>query len=172
MSDTTRRDVLAGAAGISAGSMLALPAPAVARTEPVDAPFRIEPSANYIEFRRLAKLSAEAHRLRYATGDERYEEEWSSAWHRLQALLKEMTAEPPRTPSDILDYAAVFLWCHASIFGDEDPCEAINDHGQIATEREHSSYDLAWAIFSLAADRTTPARRGEWKPPRRVDPDL
>jgi len=43
MSDTSRRDVLTGAACLAAGSVLALPAPAVARTEPVDVPFRIEP---------------------------------------------------------------------------------------------------------------------------------
>jgi hypothetical protein len=60
MPDTSRRDVIAGAAGLAAGSAMPLPAPALAQAEP----FRIEPSANYLELRRLTVLINEAHRAR------------------------------------------------------------------------------------------------------------
>ena len=59
MADTSRRSVLTGAAGLAAGSALPLPPmPALAQAEP----FRIEPSANYVEYRRLGKLMADSER--------------------------------------------------------------------------------------------------------------
>ena len=51
MTDTSRRDLLTGAAGLAAGSVLALPAPV--RAEEV--PLKIEPSARYLEIRSLQK---------------------------------------------------------------------------------------------------------------------
>ena len=44
--------------------------------------------------------------------------------------------------------------------------------GERATEREHSAFQLAWAVFALAGDRLTPAPRADWSPPIRWDPDL
>src|SRR5690349_11826340 len=103
MSDTSRRDLLTGAAGLAAGGVLALPAPAMAHPEPAAEPFRIEPSANYIEFKRLARIVAEMDRGSGIAGtpithDQPY------VW--LRSLLHEMTARPPRSASDQLDYAA------------------------------------------------------------------
>ena len=173
MPDTSRRDLLTGAAGLAAGSTLCLPTPSEAKEE-----FRIEPSANYRELRRLAVLISEAHRQRYwepNVGEAeaaRLGDEFMIYGEQIKALLTEMTAQPPRTASDLLDYAAVMLWRHTSLYAGGDPCEALNYAGDHATIRDHSAHELAWAVFSLAADRTELARRAEWKPPQRWDPDL
>ena len=89
---------------------------------------------------------------------------------QIKTLLTKMTAQPPRTASDLLDYAALMLWRRTSLYDGGDPCEALNDAGAHATIQDHSAYEPAWAVFSLAADRTEPARRAEWKPPVRWDP--
>jgi hypothetical protein len=63
MTHTSRRDVLTGAAGLAAGAVVPLSAAAAAIEEPkpmADMPFRIEPSANYLELKRLAILINEA----------------------------------------------------------------------------------------------------------------
>jgi hypothetical protein len=169
MTDTSRRDVLAGAAGLAAGSALSLPTPALAHAEP----FRIESSAEYLELRRLTKLLAELERQRDPSGElpldtwDRIKETWGG----IQSLLEAMSAHTPRTPSDLLDYAAAMLFHNTSLYdGGLDPCEALNDAGERATVRDHSAFDLAWAGFALAGDRTTPARRAAWKPPMRDGP--
>jgi len=80
-----------------------------------DAPFRIEPSANYLELRRLTVLINEAHRLRYWAPNvgeaeaSRLDAEVATYWKQIQPLLAEMTSQAPRTPSALLDYAAVML---------------------------------------------------------------
>jgi hypothetical protein len=170
MADTSRRTVLAGAAGLAAGSALPLPPmPALAQAEP----FRIEPSANYVEFRRLAKLLAETERERHTRRGGRCEEGWHEPWARMQALLEAMSSKTPQTASDLLDYAAVMLWHHTGLgYAALDPCEALNDAGERATARAHSAFQLAWAVFALASDRWTPAPRAAWSPPFRWDPDL
>jgi hypothetical protein len=175
MSDTSRRDVLTTAAVLAAGSVLALPAPTAAAP---DEPFRIAPSANYLELRRLGALINEAHRLRYCEPNVgkadavRLHDDFMTYGEQIKALLAEMTAQPPRIASDLLDFAAVMLWRHTSLYDGGDPCEALNEAGAHATIQNHTAYELAWAVFSLAADRTEPARRGEWEPPMRWDPDL
>jgi hypothetical protein len=172
---TSRRDVLTGAAGLAAGSALALPTPALAQAEP----FRIEPSVNYIELRRLAVLINEAHRLRYRKPKvrkaeaKRLDAEVTTYWQQIQVLLAAMTAQAPRTPSDLLDYAAVMLW-HSTGFGwglTKDPCAALAETSEYATQREYSELQVAWGIFALAADRTQPA--ADWpecRPPMRDGP--
>ena len=175
MSDTSRRDVLAGAAGLAAGGVLALPVPSAAAA---DEPFRIAPSANYLELRRLGALINEAHRQRYGKPNvskaegARLHNDFMIYGEQIKTLLTKMTAQPPRTASDLLDYAAVMLWRRTSLYDGGDPCEALNDAGAHPTIQDHSAYEFAWAVFSLAADRTEPARRAEWKPPVRWDPDL
>jgi hypothetical protein len=62
MPDTSRRAVLTGAAGLAAGSALSLPAPVLAEpiaSPEVDKPFRMEPSAKFLEIRQLQKGLAE-----------------------------------------------------------------------------------------------------------------
>ena len=170
MADTSRRTVLTGVAGLAAGSALPLPPmPALAQAEP----FRIEPSANYVEFRRLAKLLAETERERHTRHGGRYEEGWHEPWERMKTLLKVMSSKAPETASDLFDYAAVMMWHHTGLsYAALDPCEALNDAGERATEREHSAFQLAWAVFSLARDRLAPSPRADWSPPIRWDPDL
>ena len=120
----------------------------------------------------------EAHRQRYGESNvgkaeaERLHNNFMTYGEQIKALLAEMTAQTPRTASDLLDYAAVMLWRHASLYDGGDPCEVLNDAAPHATIQDHTAFELAWAVFSLAADRTEPARRGEWKPPFRYDPDL
>jgi hypothetical protein len=99
MSDTSRRAVLTGGAGLAAGSALPPPMPALAQAEP----FRIEPSANYVEFRRLANLIAETERERHTRHGGRYEEGWHEPWERMRALLNGMSSKTPQTASDLLD---------------------------------------------------------------------
>ena len=127
MADTSRRSVLTGAAGLAAGSAVPLPPmPALAQAEP----FRIEPSANYVEYRRLGKLMADSERERHTRLGGRYEEGWHEPWERMQALLKAMSSKTPQTASDLLDYAAVMLWHHTGLgYVALDPCEALNECG-------------------------------------------
>jgi hypothetical protein len=162
MPRTSRRSVLTGAAGLAAGSALALSTPLLAQPEP----FRIEPSANYIELQRLTVLINEAHRLRYWAPNvgkaeaKRLGGEVMTYWQQIQALLAQMSSQAPRTPSDLLDYAAVMLWHSTGGLGGgliKDPCEALAQATEYATQRQYSSLQVAWGIFALAADRTQPA---------------
>jgi hypothetical protein len=138
MSDTSRRSVLTGAVGLAAGSALPLPPmPALAQAEP----FRIEPPANYVEYRRLAKLMADSEWERHNRLGGRYEEGWHEPWDRMKTLLKAMSSKSPQTASDLLDYAAVMLWHYTGLGHVEvDPCEVLNDAGERLTEREHSAF--------------------------------
>ena len=155
MSDTSRRDVLTGAAGLAAGSTLALPAPALAQAEP----FRIEPSANFLELRRLVVLINENHTRRYWTPSvgeaevEQLDKQSHLYWDQIHKLLEEMSSQPPRTPSASLDLAAVTLW-HATSYGwgfTTDPCAALAQASEHASQQTHSELQIAWAIFALAA---------------------
>ena len=178
MPDASRRDLLTGAAGLAAGSALSL-APAALAAEV--SPFRIEPSANYLELRRLVVLINEAHRLRYSApnlgkaGERRLDKQFTSYSEQIDVLLDKMSSQPPRTPSDLLDYAAVMLW-HASSLGLDlldDPCVALAQATEYAGHRQYSELQVAWGIFALAADRTQPA--ADWpecRTPLRFDPDL
>jgi len=160
MPDTSRRDVLTGAAGLAAGSALSLPAPVLAQTEP----FRIQPSADYLEVRRLMKLLAklEMERHNRALSRERID-----TWRGIGALHDAMRARLPRTPSDLLDHASRVLF-HTVDRDLDDPCEAIARAGRSVTAREHAAFDLAWAVFVLAADRKVLVTAWpKWKPPMR-----
>jgi hypothetical protein len=145
-------------------------------------PFRIEPSVNYLELRRLAVLLNEYHARRYGKHKLRkaqarqLDKQSQDCWRQIQELLDEMSSHPPTTPSALLDYAAVALWHETSIgWGlTEDSCAALaqtcDDYSGRAT---HSERRLAWAVFAMAADRTEPV--GEWpkyQAPLRWDPDL
>lgn len=165
MSDTSRRDVLAGAAGLAAGSALSLPEPVLAQAEPL----RIEPSANYREFLRLTTALNRRHRI-----DAGYPSDAThTLWQEMQALLKVMTSRAPQTPTDLLDYAAVMLHYNACWFdGTECPCATLNEADEWCGTPGHAANRLAWAVLSLAAGRTGPAPRGNWKPRRCEDPDL
>ena len=158
---TSRRGVLTGVAGL-AGSVLALPAPAEAQATP----FCIEPSANYLELRRLTVLINENHQQRYWTPNvgkaaaRRLDKHSQLYWERIQVLLERMAAQPPRTPSALLDYAAVMLW-HTTGLGwglTGDPCEALaRVSGDAVGRREYHELQVAWGIFAMAADRSQPA---------------
>jgi hypothetical protein len=88
----------------------------------------------------------------------------------MQALLNAMSSKTPQTASNLLDYVAVMLWHQPGLgYVALDPCEALNESGERVTEREHSAFQLAWAVFALAGGRTTPARRAAWSPPMATD---
>lgn len=158
---TTRREVLGGAAGLAISSTLFLPAPARADVEP----FRIEPSTNYLELKRLSALINESHHKRYWSGDiekaeaKRLNAEFYALWDEIKPLLDAMSAQPPITPSALLDYAAVMLW-HSTSLGSgltTDPCAALADATEWTTRRQYNELRVAWGIFALAADRSEPA---------------
>ena len=87
-----------------------------------------------------------------------------------QTACDAMRARLPRTPSDLLDHASRVLF-HTVDRDLDDPCEAIARAGRSVTAREHAAFDLAWAVFVLAADRTVPVTAWpKWKPPMRDGP--
>ena len=88
----------------------------------------------------------EAHRQRYGKPNvskaegARLHNDFMIYGEQIKTLLTKMTAQPPRTASDLLDYAALMLWRRTSLSYDGgDPCEALNDAGAHATIQDHSA---------------------------------
>ena len=105
----TRRDILTGAVGLTAGLAVPMSAPAAVIEEPglrADLPFRIEPSANYLELKRLAALMNENHTLRYGKQklrkaearrlDKQSQEYWGQIQELLDAIVRAAAAHAVR----------------------------------------------------------------------------
>jgi hypothetical protein len=163
MTDTSRRDLLTGAAGLAAGSVLALPAPV--RAEEV--PLKIEPSARYLEIRSLQKKLAEVDAV-----EPRDDTAFAEAWNRIMEIQSGISHRPTSL-SELLDYATVMLfWNTATADGGLDPCETLmrtRTHRTRSYLPEQTAVDLASAVFALAGCRAESHVR--WAR-LREDPDL
>jgi hypothetical protein len=141
MPDTTRRDVLAGATGLAAGSVLAPPTPAE------EVPLTIEASAR----RSLQKRRAEIDAV-----EPRDDTAFAEAWNRIMEIQSGISHRPT-TLSELLDYATIMLfWNTATADGGLDPCEALmrtRTHRKRSYLPEQTAVDLAAAVFALAGCR-------------------
>ena len=145
MADSTRRDILTGAAVVVTGSALASPTPAQSES------FRIEPSARFMEIRHLQKRLAEME-----TSSPSDEAAYAEVWNQIIAIQSGISSRP-QTPSELLDYATIMLmWNTAVIDGGLDPCEALmrtRRHRSRSHLPEQTAVDLAAAVFALAGYR-------------------